>query len=108
MSCSLCGHEEEKRHHLGCARIANPGISDHVLREAGLLAPLRAKAQAPESVVEVLKEGSMTTVPEEDVPAGPGETVEQCDFDGCDNPRKSAHARAKWCETHSDPKNRKD
>jgi len=102
VSCSLCGHEEEKRHHLGCARIANPGISDHVLREAGLLAPLRAKAQTPESVVEVLKEGSMTTVPEGEV------EVSICDFDGCDNPKYSDSPRAKYCEGHKDPKNRKD
>lgn len=31
----------------------------------------------------------------------------QCTFDGCSAPRRSADKRVKFCETHSDPKNRK-
>lgn len=30
-----------------------------------------------------------------------------CAFDGCSEPRKSADKRVKFCEFHSDPKNRK-
>lgn len=111
MSCSLCGHEEEGRHHLGCVRIHHPDVSDKVLIEAGLLASPVPEKAAPEPEVEVLKEGSMTTVPEDsgtEPPAEGGETVEPCEFPSCDNPKYSASARAKWCEAHKDPKNRKE
>jgi hypothetical protein len=30
-----------------------------------------------------------------------------CAFDDCEEPRRSADKRVKFCETHSDPKNRK-
>lgn len=30
-----------------------------------------------------------------------------CTFPGCDQPRRSADKRVKFCELHSDPKNRK-
>jgi len=105
--CFLCGCESGS-HHLGCAAAVLPDLTPEAALRLGLIGPPKKILKHEPDVVEVLKEGSMTTVPEEDVPAGPGETVGQCDFDGCDNPRKSAHARAKWCETHSDPKNRKD
>lgn len=108
MSCSLCGHEEEGRHHLGCVRITHPDVTDKVLREAGLLAPLPSEPKAKPDKVEVLREGSMTTEPveEDEPPAEGGETVEQCEVEGCDNPKYSASARAKYCADHKDPKNR--
>ena len=31
----------------------------------------------------------------------------QCTYDGCTEPRRSADKRVKFCEEHSDPKNRK-
>lgn len=111
MSCFLCGHEEENRHHLGCARIARPDLTVKVAQAEGLIATPKAKEEAPEPKVEVLKPGSMTTVPEDDgdePPAKGGETVEACDFEGCDNPKYSSSPRAKWCDEHKDPKSRKE
>jgi len=32
---------------------------------------------------------------------------DECAFDGCSEPRKSDDKRVKFCEFHSDPKNRK-
>jgi hypothetical protein len=32
---------------------------------------------------------------------------DHCTFEGCSEPRRSADKRVKFCETHSDPKNRK-
>jgi hypothetical protein len=53
----------------------------------------------------------MTTVPEDDgdePPAKGGETVEQCEFEGCESPKYSTSPRAKYCAGHKDPKNRKE
>jgi len=38
-----------------------------------------------------------------------GETMKAltCSFDGCSELRRSVDKRVKFCETHSDPKNRK-
>lgn len=33
--------------------------------------------------------------------------TQPCAFDGCSEPRKSDDKRVKYCEEHSDPKNRK-
>lgn len=108
MSCSLCGHEEKGRHHLGCIRITHPDVTDKVLREAGLLAPLADEPKPEPDKVEVLVEGSMTTVPAEDddPSADVGEIVESCEVEDCDNPKYSASSRAKYCADHKDPKNR--
>lgn len=103
MSCSLCGHEEEKRHHLGCVRIHNPDVSDKVLREVGLLPQEKPAKEPVADKVEVLRDGSMTTVPE-----GEDSAFGVCDFTGCDNPKYSASARAKWCDVHKDPNTRKE
>ena len=118
MSCWLCGHEKDNAHHLGCARIAHPDLTESQAARAGLIAAPRGKEPAIKDKTEVLKEGSMTTVPqgpegnedddEDFPPAEGGETVEQCEYDDCDNPKKSNHPRAKYCVTHSDPKNRKE
>lgn len=111
MSCWLCGHEEKGRHHLGCARQANPVLTIDMAVEAGLIAmPAGAEKTEPDKV-EVLKDGSMTTVPEDngdEPPARGGETVEGCEFAGCDNPKYSTSPRAKYCAEHKDPKNRKE
>ncbi len=111
MSCWLCGHESKRSHHLGCLRLALPSLTVDQAVEAGLMAAPKG-ADAPASPrVEVLKPGSMTTVPAdtgEEPPATGGETVGQCEFSGCDNPKYSASPRAKWCEGHKDPKNRKE
>lgn len=85
-----------------------PHLTAKVAVEEGLLAPPKAKDKTPEPKVEVLKEGSMTTVPEDEPPAKGGETVEQCEFDGCEKPKASAAAAAKYCAQHKDPKNRKE
>jgi len=108
MACWLCGHEEEGRHHLGCARIMVPDLTPQQAAKAGwIMAPELEKDPEP-AQVEVLKEGSMTTVPEEDIPAQGGETVGQCEVEGCENPKYSSSARAKYCADHKDPKNRKE
>ncbi|WP_327719889.1 hypothetical protein OG381_34440 [Streptomyces sp. NBC_00490] len=31
-----------------------------------------------------------------------------CEHDGCSEPKASKGPRAKWCETHKDPKNREN
>lgn len=98
MSCYLCGHEST--HNLGCVLAAHPDLSRADLIRLGFMAVPADEVTQPEHV-EVLKEGSMTTVPE-------GETVGQCEFEGCDNPKYSNHSRVKFCETHRDPKNRKE
>lgn len=97
MSCFLCGHEKNGSHHLGCLRISQPGLTRKVAEEMGLL-PATKTEVAPEPKVEVLKEGSMTTVPADNT----------CEHDGCDNPKYSDHPRVKYCEEHKDPKNRKE
>jgi hypothetical protein len=69
--------------------------------------------KAPKPNTEILKDGSMTTVPEDEdngdeEPAKGGETVEKCEFDGCTKPKYSTSPRAKYCAEHKDPKNRKE
>lgn len=113
MSCFLCGREKEGSHHLGCPRIGRPDLSEAEAIEMGLMSAPEGK-ETPESKTEVLKEGSMTTVPEDepeetdDVTPEEGVTVEQCEFEGCDNPKYNDHPRTKYCEVHKDPKNRKE
>ncbi len=104
MSCWLCGNEKKDSHHLGCMRIAVPSLTRKVAIEAGLLAPDPTAKEAAPSKVEVLKEGSMTTVPEEEAEV----EVSTCDYDGCPNKKYSDHPRVKYCEEHKDPKNRKE
>lgn len=41
----------------------------------------------------------------ETVPPAP--EGDSCTFDGCSEPRRSEDKRVKFCEFHSDPKNRK-
>jgi hypothetical protein len=97
VSCFLCGREGKDSHHLGCPKIGWPTLTKEQAVEAGLLPRPVVKEKKPE-VVEVLKEGSMTTEP----------VSTACEFEGCDNPKYSDHARAKFCEEHRDPKNRKE
>lgn len=115
MSCFLCGHEEG--HHLGCMAHAIPGLTEEQAIEKGFLATPPVETEPPEIVVEVLVPGSMATVPEESpennehtahAQALAGETVGQCEHGECHNPRYSSHPRAKFCEDHRDPKNRKE
>ena len=111
MSCWLCGHEKKDAHHLGCARIVLPDLTEAQAMGMGLIGRPKGKVEPPAPKVEVLKPGSMTTVPEDEedeTPAKGGETVEQCEYDGCTNPKFSASARAKYCAVHRDPKNRKE
>jgi hypothetical protein len=110
VSCWLCGHEKDKAHHLGCARIANPDLTPSDAQGAGLIAAPKEKKRAPQPKVEVLKEGTMTTEPvgEDEPVQEPEESVATCGYPGCDNPKKSDHPRTKYCEEHSDPKNRKE
>lgn len=108
MSCFLCGHEEEDRHHLGCARISRPNLTRKVAEEEGLIAPESKPDGPPKPKTEVLKEGTMTTVPEEDVEDEEVLEVSTCEYEGCDNPKYSDSPRAKWCEDHKDPKSRKE
>lgn len=98
MSCYLCGHEST--HYLGCVRAVRPDLSQADLVKLGFM-PAPPVAEEPDERVEVLKPGSMTTVPE-------GETVSQCEFGDCENPKYSNHSRVKFCEEHRDPKNRKE
>lgn len=98
MSCFLCGREKAGSHHLGCAVIAHPSLTPAQAVAAGLLAAPVVADEKPE-IVEVLKEGSMTTVPQANA---------QCEFGDCDNPKYSDSSRAKYCEDHRDPKNRKE
>lgn len=98
MSCFLCGHDEEGRHHLGCMRPVVPHLTEGMAVEMGLLPRPRGKEVPVPAQVEVLVEGSMTTVP----------VSNSCGFEGCDNPKFSDSPRAKYCEEHRDPKNRKE
>lgn len=110
MNCYLCGRDEG-RHHLGCALIESPGLTEDEAIEKGLLPPKAAPEPRGRERAEILKPGSMTTVPEDDggePPAKGGETVEGCEFAGCDNPKYSTSPRAKYCAEHKDPKNRKE
>lgn len=97
MSCFLCGHEKEGSHHLGCQKIIEPGLTKGQAQLLGLM-PTPKVTEAPQSRTEVLKEGSMTTVPVDTT----------CGHEGCDNPKYSDHPRVKYCEDHKDPKNRKE
>lgn len=74
----------------------------------GLIGPPKGIKKYEPEAVEVLVPGTMTTAPEEDIPAGGGETVEGCEFKGCESPKFSASPRAKYCADHKDPKNRKE
>jgi hypothetical protein len=102
----MCGSDQG--HHLGCAVASVPGLTPAAARAAGLLPAAKVALGPPEPLVEVLLPGSMTTVPEEDLPAKGGETVEQCEFGECESPRFSSSPRAKYCTVHKDPKNRKE
>lgn len=93
---------------MGCARAAIPALTVDQAVGMGLMAMPEGAEPPPIPRTEVLKPGTMQTVPEEDIPAGPGETVEQCEFPDCDNPKYSTSPRAKWCAGHKDPKNRKE
>lgn len=96
MSCYLCG--SEGGHHLGCFRVEIPTLTREQAVQRGLIAPPPGyKAPEPDKV-EVLKEGTMTTVPVDT----------SCEHEGCDNPKYSDHPRVKYCEDHKDPKNRKE
>lgn len=97
MSCFLCGHETTGSHHLNCPRIAHPDMEPWRAIELGLL-PRPEAEEVPREYVEVLKEGSMTTVPVDN----------SCEHGSCDNPKYSDHPRVKFCEDHRDPKNRKE
>lgn len=111
MTCWLCGNEKDGSHHLGCARIALPDLTQAEAAEIGLSAKPPVKERPVKTKTEVLKPGSMTTVPEEgddEKAAEGGETVGQCEYDGCTNMKFSASPRAKYCEEHRDPKNRKE
>lgn len=81
MSCPTCGREAENDHQghwLGCDETAGGRA-------------LKAHNDALTAVAEAVK------------PAG-GE----CEHDGCSEPKASKGPRAKWCETHKDPKNREN
>lgn len=98
MTCFLCGSDDG--HHLGCFAAHVPDLTPQAAFEAGLIAaPKKAKAHVPD-VVEILPEGSMTTVPEAQMLV--------CAIDGCDNPKYSDSPRAKYCGEHKDPKSRKE
>lgn len=103
MSCWLCGNEDEGRHHLGCARVDNPGLTEEEAADKGLLPAPQAPAEAEPDKVEVLKEGTMTTEPVDS-----DTSVATCEVEGCDNPKYSDSPRTKYCEDHRDPKNRKE
>lgn len=125
MSCTLCGREAEgdrQSHYMGCARIAEPELTDAEAIDRGLLA-VQEDPEPPTENREILKEGSMTTVPEDETwdgkeynPAESGDDSEEegnadipdCEYPECSNPKASDHPRAKWCEHHKDPKNRKE
>jgi hypothetical protein len=81
VSCQTCGRTEEDGggHWLGCVEA------------------LRAHAR---NLVEPDFSGS--------IDAAYGETVGQCEVEGCESPKASASARAKYCADHKDPKNRKE
>lgn len=96
MSCYLCGHEET--HNLGCVLGAHPELTPKDLVRLGFMAA-PVEVEAPSEHVEVLKEGSMTTVPED---------AATCEFGDCQNAKYSNHSRVKFCEEHRDPKNRKE
>lgn len=111
MSCWLCGHDKKDAHHLGCARIYRPNLTiDEAVGEGLLAAPPEAE-KAPKPNTEVLKEGTMTTVPEDDDEPDKDEQksdVGECEFKDCHNPKYSDSPRTKYCEEHKDPKNRKE
>lgn len=98
MSCWLCGHEEEARHHLGCARVDYPDLERWQAFEAGLIGPSNDIKEIEPDRVEILREGSMETVP----------VSNTCEFGSCDNPKYSDSPRTKYCDDHRDPKNRKE
>lgn len=113
MTCWLCGHEDEGRHHLGCYRASNPNLTQEVAVELGLLPrPTPDKEPEPDKV-EILKEGSMTTVLADETghtegvaTIAPGD--DGCEYEDCEEPKYSDHPRVKYCEVHKDPKNRKE
>lgn len=114
MSCWLCGNESEKAHHLGCARIENPGMSRKDAEDQGLVAKSKRDESPKEGTTEVLKPGTMNLVPEDeyneeqepkDEPVPDNGT---CEHKGCTNEKYSDSPRAKYCADHKDPKNRKE
>lgn len=106
MNCWLCGHETGG-HHMGCMRAAWPALTVDMAVEMGLMEMPKGAEVPAEPKVEVLKEGTMQTVPETREPDG-GTDVSVCEFGDCDNPKYSDSPRAKYCEEHKDPKNRKE
>lgn len=56
------------------------------------------RAMFREAVKDAIEEGG---------PVAPPPTAPQCIFGGCTEPRRSSDKRVKFCEFHSDPKNRK-
>lgn len=114
--CSLCGREAEdgsQPHWIGCARAAEPELTDAEAVKRGLLYREPDLKEEPPKV-EVLKEGSMTTEPwdpEEYLPQEEGEgqgEAGECEYPDCGKAKYSAHPRAKYCDEHRDPKNRKE
>jgi len=107
VSCWLCGNEKNNTHHLGCMRVLVPDLTLHRAVELGLVAAPADFELPPEPNTEVLKEGSMTTVPLEEA-EGDGTVVGVCEYGDCENLKFSDSPRAKYCEEHRDPKNRKE
>lgn len=111
MSCWLCGHEKNDAHHLGCARIYRPNLTKQEAVDEGLMQAPAEEDKAPEPNTEVLKEGTMTTVPEEKEKGEKEDDkseIAECEVKDCHNPKYSDSPRTKYCEEHKDPKNRKE
>ena len=124
MACTLCGREQEdgqaQSHWIGCARGAEPDLSDEEAYERGLL--YKEPEPVPQAVeMELLKEGSMTTVPvdgdwhedefqpdEDESPEDGDNQPGLCEYPGCTNRKYNTHGRTKFCEFHKNPKNRKE
>lgn len=122
MTCSLCGREREgdfQPHWIGCKRLEEPALTDEEAQERGLLAR-EPEEVIPEPNTEILKPGSMTTVPVEETghtegvanidleDEGGNDNLENCEYPDCTKPKYSDHPRVKYCEEHRDPKNRKE
>lgn len=59
-------------------------------------------AEAPSDYTRPIPSGDLSVLIED-----PPQGADCCTFDGCSDPRRSADKRVKFCEFHSDPKNRK-